>query len=146
MANWLERARREIQKTPYRPTAKTAKTLVSSVMAVPQPGDFGISRASIVSNGSIHAGPDAGAEEVSPALAAAYRQYWAAPESASMETFTAILAEIGTLEARIDPCKVIEVLEAEAVGFHLEAGICPFCGKVGPLHHHGEPEGQDRLL
>ena len=79
-------------------------------------------------------------------LAELYRKYWTTPESERMETFTAILAEIGPLEGRIDPCKVIEVLEAEAQRFHLEAGICPFCGKVGPLHHHGEPEGQDRLL
>ena len=36
--NWLERARREIPNTPYRGTAKTAETDVSSVMAVPHRG------------------------------------------------------------------------------------------------------------
>jgi hypothetical protein len=36
--NWLERARREIPNTPYRGTAKTAETDVSSVMAVAHQG------------------------------------------------------------------------------------------------------------
>jgi hypothetical protein len=38
MANWLERAKREISKDPNRSIAKTAKTQVSSVLAVPHPG------------------------------------------------------------------------------------------------------------
>ena len=36
--NWLERARREIPNTPYKGTAKTAETDVSSVMTVPHRG------------------------------------------------------------------------------------------------------------
>jgi hypothetical protein len=43
MANWLERARREIQKTPCRPTANSAKRNLPAVMAVPHRG-FGKNR------------------------------------------------------------------------------------------------------
>ena len=71
-------------------------------------------------------------------LADLYRQFWTTPDKAPMETFTAIHAEIGNLEAALDPCKVIDLLEAEAQSFHRETGICPFCGKAGPLHHGTE--------
>ena len=71
-------------------------------------------------------------------LADLYRKYWTTPDKAPMETFTAIHAEIGILEAALDPCKVIDILEAEARRFHSETGICPHCRLVGPLHHGTE--------
>jgi len=80
------------------------------------------------------------------ALARAYRLYWTTPDKAPMETFRAILVEIATLEAALDPAKAIATLEAEAQRFHRETGLCPYCRLVGPLHQEGEPEGQDRLL
>lgn len=72
------------------------------------------------------------------ALSRAYRKYWTTPESAPMETFTAIHVEIATLEAQLDPCKVIDILEMEARRFHRETGRCPFCRLVGPLQHEHE--------
>jgi hypothetical protein len=72
------------------------------------------------------------------ALSQAYRQYWTTPESAPMETFTAILAEIGTLEGQLDPSRAIATLEQSAQSFHRETGICPYCRLVGPLHHGTE--------
>jgi len=52
MANWLERAKREIRETPCRPTANTAETQVSSVTAVPHPSESGISGGGFGSFGS----------------------------------------------------------------------------------------------
>lgn len=86
------------------------------------------------------------AELTGAALAKVYRKYWTTPDKAPMETFTAILVEIGTLEGQLDPAKAVAILEAEAQRFHRERGVCPYCRFAGPLHHHGEPEGQDRLL
>lgn len=82
-------------------------------------------------------------------LAEAYRQYWATPEDdpkIPLETFAAILAEIGAIEAELEPCQAIQILETEARRFHRETGICPYCRFAGPLHHQGEPDGQERLL
>jgi len=56
MANWLERARREIQKTPCRPTANTDERTLTAVMAVRHPGLCEKSAASIGSNGSTPSG------------------------------------------------------------------------------------------
>lgn len=52
MANWLERARREIPQRTGGATAKTDEGTLSAVTAVPQPGDSESSGASIGSNGS----------------------------------------------------------------------------------------------
>lgn len=75
------------------------------------------------------------------ALARAYRKYWTTPESEPLETFTAILVEIGNLEAALDPAKAIATLEAAARRFHRETGLCPHCRLAGPLHHG--PEGHE---
>lgn len=75
------------------------------------------------------------------ALSHAYWKYWNTPQDASMETFQAIFAEITALEARQDPGRVIDILEAEAQRFHRETGTCPYCQKAGPLHQ--EPTGHD---
>lgn len=134
MANWLERARREIQKTSSRPTAKTDETLVLAVSAVPQPWESGISRASTASRGSIHNEPDAGAEEIGPALADAYRRFWSLPESEPIEVFQAVRREIERLESKADPQTAWRTLRATATAFHAESGICPFCRQAGDLH------------
>ena len=52
MANWLERARREISSGADRATAKTAERNPTAVMAVPDPCEAEISGGSIGSNGS----------------------------------------------------------------------------------------------
>jgi len=52
MTNWLERAGREIQKTPRRPTANTDERTLTAVTAVPRLGESGNPRASNGSNGS----------------------------------------------------------------------------------------------
>lgn len=52
MANWLERARRELSDTADGVAAKTAERSPTSVMAVPNPGVPEISLGSIGSNGS----------------------------------------------------------------------------------------------
>jgi hypothetical protein len=51
--NWLERARREIQESARRLTANSAERTLTAVMAVPHPGLWEKSAASIGSNGSI---------------------------------------------------------------------------------------------
>lgn len=60
MANWLERARREIPQGAGGATAKTDERSPTAVTAVPDPGEFGNLRASIGSNGSapVTASPD----------------------------------------------------------------------------------------
>jgi hypothetical protein len=50
--NWLDRARREIQKSARRRTAITAERTLTAVMAVPHRAFWKKSRASIGSNGS----------------------------------------------------------------------------------------------
>lgn len=75
------------------------------------------------------------------ALATVYWRYWDTSETEPLTTFQAILAEIATLEARLDPGKVIDILESEAQRFHQETGRCPHCRQVGTLHH--EPEGNE---
>jgi hypothetical protein len=50
--NWLERARREIQESARRLTANSAERTLTAVMAVPHPGLWEKSAASIGSNGS----------------------------------------------------------------------------------------------
>ena len=55
MANWLERARREISSGADRATAKTAERNPTAVMAVPDPGEAEISGGSICSDGSARA-------------------------------------------------------------------------------------------
>ena len=50
--NWLERARREIQESAVQPTANSAERTLTAVMAVPHPGLWEKSAASIGSNGS----------------------------------------------------------------------------------------------
>ena len=50
--NWLERARREIQKTPCRRTANSAERNLTAVMAVPNPALCEKLEGSIGSNGS----------------------------------------------------------------------------------------------
>jgi hypothetical protein len=50
--NWLERARREIPKSAPRRTANSAERTLTAVMAVPRPGLWEKSAASIGSNGS----------------------------------------------------------------------------------------------
>ena len=50
--NWLERARREIPKSARRRTANSAERNLTAVMAVPNPGLWEKSAASIGSNGS----------------------------------------------------------------------------------------------
>lgn len=72
------------------------------------------------------------------ALSQAYRRYWELPETEPLATFTAILAEIGILEAQRNPAMVIGILEAEAQRFHRETGLCPYCRLAGPLHHGPE--------
>ena len=57
MANWLERARREIPKRPDRPTAVTDERTLTAVMAVSHSGVSGISSTSNGSNGSIPSAP-----------------------------------------------------------------------------------------
>lgn len=52
MANWLERARREIPQSADRGTAKTDEGTLSAVTAVPESGDSENSLGSIGSNGS----------------------------------------------------------------------------------------------
>ena len=64
MANWLERAKREIQESAGRTTAITAERNLTSVMAVPKPGESKISLASNGSNGSANA---AGLREIEAA-------------------------------------------------------------------------------
>jgi len=86
------------------------------------------------------------ARDPGAALADLYRKYWTTPESESVATFTALLEEIATLEGQFDPGEAIVLLEAAAKRFHQETGVCPFCRFTGPLHPHGEPDGQDRLL
>lgn len=137
MANWLERARREIQKTSSRPTVKTDETPVLAVSAVPQPGESGISRASTASRGSIHNGPDAGAEEISPALADAYRRYWSTPETEPIETFRSLHREIDILERQVGTDAAWHTLEAAARAWYQETGACPFCKHPGVLHLEG---------
>jgi hypothetical protein len=50
--NWLERARREIEESARRRTANSAERTLTAVTAVPPPGLWEKSRASIGSNGS----------------------------------------------------------------------------------------------
>ncbi len=50
--NWLERARREIPKGARQRTANSAERTLTAVMAVPHPGLWEKSAASIGSNGS----------------------------------------------------------------------------------------------
>ena len=50
--NWLEHARREIPKSARRRTANSAERTLTAVMAVPHPGLWEKSAASIGSNGS----------------------------------------------------------------------------------------------
>jgi hypothetical protein len=50
--NWLERARREIPKSARRRTANSAERNLTAVTAVPHPGLWEKSAASIGSNGS----------------------------------------------------------------------------------------------
>lgn len=52
MANWLDRARREIPQSADGATAKTDERTLSTVTAAPVPGKFESSSASIGSNGS----------------------------------------------------------------------------------------------
>ena len=54
--NWLERARREIPKSARRRTANSAERTLTAVMAVPHPGLWEKSAASIGSNGSTSSG------------------------------------------------------------------------------------------
>ena len=54
--NWLERARREIPKSSRRRTANSAERTLTAVMAVPHPGLWEKSAASIGSNGSTSSG------------------------------------------------------------------------------------------
>jgi hypothetical protein len=54
--NWLERARREIPKSARRRTANSAERTLTAVMAVPNPGLWEKSAASIGSNGSTSSG------------------------------------------------------------------------------------------
>ena len=54
--NWLERARREIPKSARRRTANSAERNLTAVMAVPHPGLWEKSAASIGSNGSTPSG------------------------------------------------------------------------------------------
>ena len=54
--NWLERARREIPKSARRRTANSAERTLTAVMAVPHPGLWEKSAASIGSNGSTPSG------------------------------------------------------------------------------------------
>jgi hypothetical protein len=54
--NWLERAHREIPKSPRRRTANSAERNLTAVMAVPHPGLWEKSAASIGSNGSASSG------------------------------------------------------------------------------------------
>jgi len=56
MANWLERARREIPKSARRRTANSAERTLTAVMAVPNPGLWEKSAASTGSNGSTSSG------------------------------------------------------------------------------------------
>jgi hypothetical protein len=51
-SNWLDRARREIPKSAQRRTANSAERNLTAVMAVPHPGLWEKSAASIGSNGS----------------------------------------------------------------------------------------------
>jgi hypothetical protein len=51
-SNWLDRARREISKSAQRCTVITAERNLTAVMAVPHPGLWEKSAASIGSNGS----------------------------------------------------------------------------------------------
>ena len=51
MANWLERARREIPRSTDRTTANSDERTLTAVPAVPQPGESGFSGPSIGSNG-----------------------------------------------------------------------------------------------
>lgn len=74
-------------------------------------------------------------------LAAAYRQFWTTPETEPLAVFTAILAEIETLESRLDPVAVVRILEAEAQRFHQATDRCPHCRQAGPLHN--EPADHD---
>lgn len=52
MVDWLARARREFGQSADRDTANTAERNPTAVTAVPDPGDTGILRGSIGSNGS----------------------------------------------------------------------------------------------
>jgi hypothetical protein len=52
MADWLERARREMPQSADAATAKTDERTLSAVTAVPEPGKFKNSTSSIGSNGS----------------------------------------------------------------------------------------------
>jgi hypothetical protein len=66
MANWLERAKREIPAGTDRATVKTAGRNPTAVKAVPEPGEPVISRGSIGSKGSA---PRATFQEIEPDLA-----------------------------------------------------------------------------
>lgn len=67
-------------------------------------------------------------------LAAAYRCYWALPETEPLETFRGAYAEISRLERETDPEIAWHTLRETATGHHAEMGVCPFCRERGPLH------------
>lgn len=68
-------------------------------------------------------------------LAAAYRCYWALPETEPLETFRGAYAEISRLERETDPEIAWHTLRETATAYHAETGgICPFCQNRGDLH------------
>lgn len=67
-------------------------------------------------------------------LAAAYRCYWALPETEPLETFRGAYAEISRLERETDPEIAWHTLRESATGYHTETGVCPFCQNRGDLH------------
>jgi len=71
---------------------------------------------------------------VATTIAAAYRRYWALPETELLETFRLAYAEIARLERETDPEIAWHTLRESATGYHTETGVCPFCRERGDLH------------
>lgn len=80
-----------------------------------------------------------------PALSSAYRTYWQTAESAPMERFKEVYAEIAKLETQVDPSVAWRTLRETATAWHTETGVCPFCRLTGELHLPAEtPERELR--
>lgn len=94
MADWLERARRQIPKPPVESTANTAERSVTAVLAVPKPGPTRIPASSIGSNGSTPSGKYPKSE---PAVKATVTVLYAAHDDRPASTITQAVAQPNVL-------------------------------------------------